>query len=180
MDAEDLWVKASNIFLELGGPAARMLQEQVQGFGFVTTAAALRRLEREKAWSRQFEQVARELDLLRGAVIESLAKGGVTLNNNNTQELVATVQQQAHTVVRVENHVRQKLPDVVRHLETVGTSDAASLAREGEALVESSDSGTPYLSRVGRFLERVKDFAKLTGDIAIPLTAAVRDIGSLF
>jgi hypothetical protein len=178
LEAEELWVKSSNEFLELGGPVARILQESRQGFAFFATNAALRRLDHERGQAEAMRVLQAEIDTLRGSLIAALGRG-VTVNANSTanSELVARVEQQAEIVQKVDAHMRATLGKLAVELDGIGSPAAHELAEEGRQLA-SDPSNTPRSDRVKRFLQKAAEFARTSGDIVGPIVQIIHDIQS--
>jgi hypothetical protein len=177
LQAEEEWVASSNEYLALGGPIAKVVQEERQGFAFVTTSAAIRRLDHERIQNARIEALSNELAHLRDSLLAALGSG-VTVNANT--ELVAKVEQQAAVVQRVESHVKASLERLARELETVGTSEAAHLAAESRALSISAEGGDDESrGRIRRFLQRVADFAQTTGALMTPVVQMISELKSV-
>lgn len=166
--------QAAGHMLRSGIPDAVAAQESLMSLASVTIAAEVRQCRAEEHLKREINQLRGERDQL----IEKLSAVGVTVNN--IQEATAVAEQNTQITLRLEQTVRDTLPDLRAAIEK------AALGAEGEQLkaetaeLEASDEHAAlFLDRVRSFTQRVAAVVSNVGDAAAPIVPVLKVLAPL-
>jgi hypothetical protein len=180
-EAEDAYAEARKkleeaaaFMLRSGLPDAVAAQEALMSQASVTIAAELRQCKDEEALKGEVKKLRAERDNLLGR----LGAAGVSVTN--IQEATAVAEQNTQITLRIEQSVRETLPDLRAAIE------AAQLGPEGErlkaeaaALEASGEHSGSFLERAKEFTEKVAAVVKNVGEAAAPIIPVLRVLAPL-
>lgn len=160
--------KAAQAVVKLKSPGGDKLQEILMHQS-LSMDVAIRQVRSQAALAEELAQAKAEVAELRRSLATSLTNAGITVNANSTSDIAAKFDQSIQLTQHLESMSRVALNNFLEALRTkteLPSSTVEPIVSEGEALRDSTDSGSGFLAKVGSFSARTAAILSPFGSIA--------------
>jgi hypothetical protein len=164
------WEDSSNCYIESGTPQAIALQETASNNSYNVSGIYIRNCIKERSLKEEINNLTKEICDLRTGLLETLKRGGITVNN--TQEMISTVEQNIQVVQKLEKGIKENIENAVKEFEKLPVDDAKKIEVKEKAneVLKSNEQGEKLIEKTKNFTKDLREIVENVGEIAKPVS----------